>query len=131
MPQDQATSPQDRGTPPHDTISALGVELLRLNLNAYRLGHHGLAHHLLSAALHCAQASGDRVLAEGIRQRAEDQRSELKRSPVAGRGPFEGTRDRGIVTMFDSVAVMAASVSQRLQPRSSPGIFVRRVRRIP
>ena len=57
MPQDQAPLPQDRDTQPRETISALGVELLQLNLNAYRLGNHGLAHHLLSAALHCAQGA--------------------------------------------------------------------------
>ena len=125
---------QEQGASPEESVRALGVELLQLNLDAYREGHHGLAHHLLSAALHCAQGSCDRDLAEGIWQRAEDQRGELKRSPEGLHGTSEGARGRGMVTMFESVALMAASVSQRLRsrPPPHPGMsFIREVGQVP
>jgi hypothetical protein len=111
---------QEQGASPVETVKALGPELLQLNLSAFRLGYHGLAYHLLSAALHCAQGSGDVVLAERVQRRAEDQLKQLEELPDTVPPALDGLRGRGAITMFESVAIMAGSVSQRLKFGRSP-----------
>ena len=124
---------QQQGASPVETVRALGPELLQLNLSAFRLGYHGLAYHLLSAALHCAQGSADPALAEQVRERADDQLKELEASSDFDEAALDGLRGRGTVTMFESVAIMAGSVSQRLRfgRPFSAGTLARQVGQIP
>lgn len=112
----KVSDPKEQDLSPEETVRSLGEELLNLNASAYRLGYLGLAYHLLSAALHCAQGIADHSLADAVRQRAEAQRNELDLSPDLDPTSPDGLHFRNAAHMFENLAVISASVTKRIRP---------------
>ncbi|MBV9773164.1 MAG: hypothetical protein JO040_04405 [Gemmatimonadetes bacterium] len=99
------------------SLGSILETLLQLREAAFRLRHHEVAFHTLSAAAHAAEQLGDTKTLERIERLAREHLEWIDANDPAQRFSTRSAAQRGFSSIFEQLAVTTAGMRARLHLR--------------